>query len=150
MRFVWAVQVASTLFMVGVIWFVQLVQYPGMARIPVDAFPEWQRANIAATGRLVIVPMVLETVTALILMWRRPPGASRDLMLAGLGMLAVIWTVTALVVMPMHRMLQGAFDPEVHRTMVLANWLRTLPWTFRGGLIVWLLTRPFPRPSSEP
>ena len=64
------VNVASTLVLVGLIWFVQVVHYPLFARIGMEEFSRYHAAHTRATTRVVALPMLAEAV-------RRPssPGA---------------------------------------------------------------------------
>ena len=43
-------QVLATVFMTGVIWYVQLVHYPLMAGWPHDDFPRWEAAIVSRRG----------------------------------------------------------------------------------------------------
>ena len=41
--------------------------------------------------------------------------------------------------LPLHDRLCVAFDAELHRRLVLSNWIRTVLWTFRSVLMFRLL-----------
>ena len=58
---------ASTLYMVGVIWMVQLSHYPLMARVGPDHMAAWQADNLRRTSWVVGVPMLVEAGTAVLL-----------------------------------------------------------------------------------
>ena len=58
---------AATLVMVGVIWYVQLVHYPLMARVATTSFPEFHNEHTRRTGWVVIGPMLVEAATAVLL-----------------------------------------------------------------------------------
>ena len=40
---------------------------------------------------------------------------------------------------PMHERLGRGFDPAAHRRLVATNWIRTIAWTARGALVLWML-----------
>ena len=65
---------AATLFMVGVIWFVQVVHYPLLARVGTSGFEAYEQAHTRRTGWVVAPPMLAELVTAVLLLWVRPAG----------------------------------------------------------------------------
>lgn len=123
-----AAHLAATLFMVGVIWFVQAVHYPLMAGLPAT----YARDHAQRTGRLLGPVMLCELLTAAALAWALPDGAR----LAGLALLLAIWASTWGVQVPCHRRLAAGFDPDAHRRLVATNWARTALWTARGALAV--------------
>lgn len=58
---------------------------------------------------------------------------------ATLFMTGLIWLSTALLQVPLHRALLPGFDPaKIHR-LVRSNWLRTVAWTLRSGIALWLI-----------
>ncbi len=63
---------AATLFMTGVIWFVQVVHYPLYRLVSVAEFARYETAHTFWTTIVVAPPMVAEMVTALWLVWRPP------------------------------------------------------------------------------
>ena len=56
---------AATLFMTGLIWFVQVVHYPLMAQVPKQHFKAFQQAHVTRTTWVVGPPMLLEAACAL-------------------------------------------------------------------------------------
>jgi hypothetical protein len=59
----------------------------------------------------------------------------------GLAAVAALWASTALVQMPLHASLAAGFDAEAHGRLVASNWVRTVLWTGRSGLVLWLIAR---------
>ena len=132
--------VAATLFMVGVIWFVQIVHYPLMASIGRAEFTAYEQAHTRRTAWVVGPPMLLELATGLVLLWVRPAGVSLTLPLVGIALLAILWVSTHFIQVPCHERLSRGFDPAVHRRLVSTNWVRTAAWSLRGFLVVWMVT----------
>jgi hypothetical protein len=132
---------AATLYMVGLIWFVQRVHYPLFARVGSTDFPAYERDHVSRTGPVVGPPMAIEATTSLALLASPstlvPPGAAW----LGLLLLALIWLSTALLQVPRHRELGNGFDAHSHGRLVTSNWIRTLAWTARGALALWLAFR---------
>jgi len=131
-RGVFLAHVASTLFMTGVIWFVQVVHYPLYSSIGKAEFAAYEQRHTALTTWVVAPSMLVEGTTALLLFWFQPHAVSRWQLRVGLVLLAVIWVSTALVQVPCHDLLSRGLDSNgVHR-LVWTNWIRTLAWSLRA------------------
>jgi hypothetical protein len=130
---------AATLFMVGVIWFVQVVHYPLFARVGPSDFSAYSIRHTRLTSLVVGPPMLLEAATAVALVVWNPPGISVSLAWTGLLLVAGIWLSTALLQAPRHTALGRGFDPAAHRFLVTSNWLRTVLWSLRGLVVLCLL-----------
>jgi len=144
-RLVLLANVASTLMLVGLIWFVQVVHYPQFARVGADRFTEYQSAHVHLTTWVVALPMLVEAVTSAALVWQ-PPSPDLDLACwAGLSLVIVIWVSTAVLQVPRHNALATGFDSLAHRGLVLSNWIRTVAWSLRGVLVLFLVNQTFAR-----
>ena len=125
---------AATLFMTGLIWFVQVVHYPLFAGVPGEAFIPYTARHQRLTGFVVGPVMGLELATAIGLFWS--PDIPRLELWLGLGLLGIIWLSTALVQVPRHSRLGRGYDAGVIGELVNSNWLRTAAWTLRAGLVL--------------
>jgi len=119
----------ATLFMVGAVWFVQVVHYPLMAGQP----PEYAREHGRRTGWVLGPVMLAELGTAVLLAWAVPAWP----LFIGLALLLLIWASTWCVQVPCHNRLVVASDAAVHRWLVATNWVRTVVWSVRGGIAMW-------------
>jgi len=128
------VNLAATAFMAGVIWFVQLVHYPLMAGWPHEDFGRWEADHRAQTGLVVVPAMLIESVAAIWLVWRRPAGVPPWMPWAAIALLAGIHLSTFLVQVPLHDRLSAGWDASAHGRLVATNWVRTLLWTARLGV----------------
>lgn len=126
----------ATLYMLGLIWFVQVVHYPLLGAVGSAEFPAFERRHKLLTTWVVAPPMLLEGATALLLFWFRPPSVSTWQVAAGVILVAVIWLSTAFVQVPCHESLSNGFDAAVHARLVFTNWIRTIAWSLRGLLVV--------------
>ncbi len=129
-------QTLATCFMLGLIWFVQIVHYPLLAQVGGDAFVAYEAAHTRLTGYVVGPVMVVELVTAGWLLVEPPTAVSIVWPLAGAALLAALWAVTGRVQVPLHRRLREGFDVSVHRALVRSNWVRTALWSLRGGVVM--------------
>jgi hypothetical protein len=128
---------AVTCALTGLIWTIQIVQYPLFDRVGRDAFPLWHAAYTAAITRVVAPLMLVELCGALWLVgWA---GHREPAFLTSLAPLATVWIATAIVQVPLQNRLARGFDPASHLRLVRSNWLRTLAWTLRTGLLYTLL-----------
>ncbi len=127
--------VAATWFMAGLIWTIQLVHYPLFGWVGEDAFARYEAEHVRRMGRLLIVPALVEVVTAAALVVGRPAGVSLALVLAGGALLAAMWVTTAFVQVPLHERLADGPSSETTRHLVTSNWVRTAGWTLRGVLV---------------
>lgn len=131
-------QLACTLAMVGVIWYVQLVHYPLFSFVDPRRFAPFERAHQRATTLIVAPLMIGEALLSFAWLWVRPASVSLVAAAAGLMLVLGIWLSTFLLQVPAHKRLSCGYDAGVHRFLVLSNWARTLPWTVRGALLLWI------------
>ncbi len=137
--------VASTLFMVGVIWFVQIVHYPLYANVGDQSFSNYEQLHSNATSLIVGPPMLVEAVTAALLLCYWPAGVMRWVVVVGFVLVIVIWVSTAFLQVPCHDVLLRGFQSDVHQRLVVTNWIRTIAWSLRGCLtlsMIWSMLKP--------
>ena len=127
---------AATLFMTGVIWFVEVVHYPLFGRVGADAFRAYHADHTRLTTRVVLVPMVVELLTSAYLAWDRPAGFGPTLAWAGLALAIATWGVTFFLSVPAHDSLAGGFDSTWHRSLVGTNILRAIAWSLHSALLL--------------
>jgi len=141
LKLVLLAHVAATLFMTGVIWFVQVVHYPLFDRVHGAEFNAYAAAHGRLTTYIVAPPMFVELITgALLLFWRRPAGVGWLPLGLSFALIIVIWLSTFLLQVPQHDTLGVGFDAAAHRTLVFTNWLRTAAWTLRSLLVLRIIT----------
>lgn len=125
--------------MVGLIWFVQVVHYPLLARVGRGGFAGYEASHVRRTTWVVAPPMLVEAVLAVVLAVRPPVGVPKVAAWVAFGLLGIIWLSTAFLQVPMHRRLAAGFDDDAHRRLVSLNWIRTTAWSVRGLLVLsWL------------
>ncbi|MCO6488484.1 MAG: hypothetical protein J5I98_08710 [Phaeodactylibacter sp.] len=122
-----------TLYMTGLVWFVQVVHYPLMGRVGEGFFVAYERAHTRLTSWVTAPPMLLELATGAALLYFDPVSALLQANLAGI---LLLWASTFFIQVPLHGSLSRAFSPAAHRKLVLSNWFRTALWTGRGVLLL--------------
>ena len=133
------VNLLATAAMTGVIWFVQIVHYPLMARVGAMDYPTYQVQHMRLTTWVVGPLMIIEATTAVWLVLFQMTGFQLALAWRGLALLCAIWLSTVLFQVPAHNRLLDAFDVAAHRRLVRTNWVRTVAWSLRAVLMVILV-----------
>lgn len=133
--------VASTLFMAGVIWFVQLVHYPLFASVGQSQFARYETEQAGRTTWIAAPAMLIEAATSILLLWVRPDAIGIEVAMAGLLLTGLIWGSTLAMQVPLHARLSIGFEPVLHRSLVATNWIRTLAWTGRAWLALLMIVK---------
>lgn len=135
-----AAQAISSSAMCGLIWFVQGVHYPLFARTDAGHSPDYADENQRRTAPVVLPPMLVEAATASLIALTPPPEIGRPVALVGLAMVAALWLSTLLVQMPLHaRLKHDGHTPGTVAALVRTNWVRTVLWSARALLAIWML-----------
>jgi uncharacterized membrane protein len=129
----------ATVFMTGLIWFVQIVHYPLLASVGREAYPAYQQQHEQRTGWVVAPVMLLELATGILLVFYAPERDRRSWLIVNLALLVVIWLSTFLLQVPQHQRLESGFQPAAHHVLLVSNWLRTVAWSARSLLLFYLL-----------
>ena len=140
LNIVFLTQIFSTLYMTGLIWFVQVVHYPLHGEVGPTEFQRYQELHMQWTSFVVMPPMLLELITTLYLVNTPFPNAPTWVWWVGLGLLGLVWGSTGLLQVPAHTALLQDFSIENHQKLVMTNWIRTVFWTARSLLLMWTLS----------
>jgi hypothetical protein len=139
MRLLLLAHAGATLPLVGLIWFVQLVHYPLFSEVGRRDFPSFARSHQRHAANIMAPLMLSEAALALLLAVWPPAALPTWPTWLGVFLLAIIWASTFGLQMPLHARLLVSYDPLADRSLVRINWIRTLLWTARGLLALWLL-----------
>jgi hypothetical protein len=72
----------------------------------------------------------------------------RWIAIAGLVAVGMIWASTIFLQVPCHNRLLSGFDLDTYRRLVNTNWIRTLLWSLRGAVLVYVLWQAMPQGDS--
>lgn len=136
-----ACQLVVVFVLVGLIWFVQLVHYPLLAEVGTEAFVRYETLHRQRITPLVAPLMFVEAGGACLLLLVVRQTASSRLAWTALFLLLSIWGSTFFWQVPLHERLNEGFNAATHLELVRSNWLRTLAWTARGGLLLAIAQR---------
>lgn len=122
--------------MAGLIWNVQVVQYPLFHQVGKQEFKRYHFGHCLRIG-IIVTPLLLgEALTGGWLLWA---GERRPAFLIALALMVMNWLSTAIFQAPIHTRLMRGYDEHLVRRVVNTNWIRTLGWTVRGGILAWML-----------
>lgn len=143
LKFILLAHLAATLIMTGIIWFVQVVHYPLFSQVNQSSFIMYGAAHSRLTTWVVGPPMLVEAVTAVLLLLasREHGDINFGVLWIGFGLLVLIWLSTIVLQVPRHTMLGKGFDAAAHRQLVVSNWVRTTAWSARSMLVLWIAAR---------
>ena len=128
--------IAATWYMVGLIWFVQLVHYPMMDRAA--DFIEYERVHCQKTTWAVGPAMLIEIATLVVWGIFQPELLVDPLYIGLASLLGIIWVSTACLQVPAHHRLSQGYNAATHRWLVNSNWIRTFAWSLRGVGVLFL------------
>ncbi len=117
--------------MTGVIWIIQVVHYPLFARVGAAGYPAYQAAHMRRITWVVGPVMLVELGTGV--GWLVELGSGPAWV--NLGLLGATWLSTALLQVPAHSLLLSKFDETAQRKLVRSNWIRTVFWSGRSGVL---------------
>ena len=83
--------------------------------------------------------MLIELLVSLGLLAPLTPPGLRTAAVIGMILLAIIWITTFGLSVPAHTRLADGFDPAAHARLVSTNWIRTVGWTLRALLSIWMI-----------
>ena len=122
------------LFMTGLIWLIQLVHYPSFAFIEENNFSQFENFHTQRISLIVMPAMIMELISGLYLL---PDNASNPLFVTAIIILGVIWGSTFFFSVPCHFQLNSGKNNKIIKRLVLTNWLRTVGWSLRSGLLIY-------------
>lgn len=134
------ISLATCLYMTGLIWFVQRVHYPLMAEVKREDYREYQAKHERRTLPVVVLCMTLELASGLALIVWRPDWMALWTALVSAGLVGITWLSTAFLQVPCHgKLAELGFDQRIHARLVSSNWIRTIAWSARSALLLWVI-----------
>ncbi|MDJ0752204.1 MAG: hypothetical protein QNJ45_01715 [Ardenticatenaceae bacterium] len=136
-KFLFLLNLLATIFMTGVIWMVQVVHYPLFAQVGEATWRSYHANHNVLITLIVLPAMVLEAGTAAFFLLNRPGNVTFIEALIGLALVGIAWGTTFFLSVPYHNNLAGGFNQRAYELLVSTNWLRTVAWSARSGLVLW-------------
>jgi len=126
-------------FLVGLIWFVQIVHYPIFAKVGKQEFAAYHAQHVKDTGKVVALPMLLELGLALLLLLLAQDKVPVWQNISSFVLVAIVWAQTFFFFVPLHAKLGNTADAEIIQKLVTANGWRTFFWSLRFILLGWMV-----------
>jgi hypothetical protein len=130
---------ASTVFLAGVIWTIQVVHYPLFTRVAPAGFTAAMADHSRRITGVVLLPWAVQGATTVWLLVQRPAGTPTPLIWSAAVLATLPVAVTIAASVPAHQALGRGFDPRVHARLLATNWLRTAAWTAHAAVAVAIL-----------
>ena len=128
----------ATAVMTGVIWTIQLVHYPFFHRVDKNYFGSHMDEHRKTISFIVMPVMLIELASAIGLVLI---GSNYKWVFnLALILLVLIWLSTALLQVPAHAKLANGYSKTETNKLVKSNWLRTLLWSLRLSILVYVLS----------
>ena len=137
--FIFLIHAASTLFLVGLIWTIQIVHYPLFAAVGESGYAVYQTAHMSRITYVVAPVMFAELGAAIYFAVVDYAPINPKFFWFGLALVLLIWLSTIFIQSPIHGRLAEKFDVDLVNKLVWTNWIRTVAWTLRGGLVLWMI-----------
>ena len=122
--------------MTGVIWLVQVVNYPLYRHVGIENFTQYQGEHIRRITAVVGPIMILELFTSLGLISFLPLELAQQNILYPLlinfVLVVLIWLATVSYSVPIHQNLKDSWSQELYLKLLATNWTRTIAWTIRS------------------
>ncbi len=138
LKLIFLAHLGATIYMTGLIWFVQLVHYPLFAHVGTDGFVRYEALHTRWTT-LAVGPMFFEALTLPVLFLYAPVAQFNVAVWIAAALVLINFASTALLQVPQHTRLTQGFDAAAHRFLVRSNWIRTSAWSLRSGILLALL-----------
>lgn len=135
-HFIFIGHAASTFFMTGLIWIIQLLHYPSYRFIQPEKFSSYQNFHTNRITFIVGPVMLIEVLSGMYLTVTSDGTPVWTLNFVGL---CLIWLSTLFFSIPAHNQLHWGYNEKVISRLINTNWLRTLTWSFRSLLMLYLL-----------
>lgn len=131
---------ASTWFMTGVIWIVQIVHYPLFRHVDAKEFKKYEASHTSLIGFIVVPAMLFEITSGIYILFSDfLSGEQYLLFLVASILLLVIWLSTMLIQARQHRVLSSGYNLAIINSLVKYNWIRTIGWTLRAVILTFIL-----------
>jgi len=133
------IHAGATLFLVGLIWTIQIVHYPLFENVGAETYTAFQNRHMSRITYVVAPVMLAELLTATYFVFASFDGIDPNYFQFGFVLVLIIWISTLLIQSPIHGKLAAGPDNKLIKKLVLTNWIRTFAWTLRGALMLWII-----------
>ena len=138
-------QLISCAFLSGLIWTVQVLQYPTFKFVSETQFQRFHGFHTKRITFVVLPMMVLELVTGAALVLNAADSIMLWLNLFGI---VLIWLCTFFISVPLHNLLAQEGNTKTIERLISTNWVRTILWSVRLCLLLYVFLENIDGPSK--
>ena len=128
------IHLIATAMMVSIIWIIQILHYPTFLFVDKKHYTEFQNFHMKNISYLIVPIMLLELLTGLSILLNIK--MINFYFLASIGLLILIWLITALFFSKFHSELSKKYNRGTILKLIRLNWIRTFFWTVRLGFLL--------------
>ncbi|MCB1144332.1 MAG: hypothetical protein H7A24_18065 [Leptospiraceae bacterium] len=137
-KYIFVSNLFSTFFMTGLIFLIQIVHYPLFDLVSEERFLKYHSEH-SRLITFIVLPMMLTELMSSIFLIPDNPYLNRTMAILLLALCVGIWVSTAFVQVPYHNLLAGGKSSNLISKLTNSNWIRTLLWSLRSGILIWIL-----------
>jgi hypothetical protein len=127
-------------YMTGLIWLIQVVHYPLFSMVSPENFTEYSTKHANSITPIVAIPMIIELITSFVLLFSLPNWVTNQQAIFLFVIILLIFASTFFIQVPLHNTLQLGYNKELISKLVFSNWIRTVLWTAKSVIMIYLLT----------
>ena len=133
------IQIVCNSYLVSLVFMTQFITYPTFLHIDKDKFSEYHRKYVNNISFIVAPVMLIEFLTLSLIAY----FSSEFLIIKSLILLLVIWLTTFFIMIPSHNRISKSFNKKEIISLTNYNWVRTILWSFKLLLIIFLYFEKF-------
>jgi len=133
------IQIVCNSYLVSLLFMTQFITYPTFLHIDKDKFSEYHRKYVNNISFIVAPVMLIELLTLSLIAY----FSSEFLIIKSLILLLVIWLTTFFIMIPSHNRISKSFNKKEIISLINYNWVRTILWSFKLLLIIFLYFEKF-------
>ena len=133
------IQIVCNSYLVSLVFMTQFITYPTFLHIDKDKFSEYHRKYVNNISFIVAPVMLIELLTLSLIAY----FSSEFLIIKSLFLLLVIWLTTFFIMIPSHNRISKSFNNKEIKSLINYNWIRTILWSFKLLVIIFLFYEKF-------
>ena len=133
------IQIVCNSYLVSLVFMTQFITYPTFLHIDKDKFSEYHRKYVNNISFIVAPVMLIELLTLSLIAY----FSSEFLIIKSLILLLVIWLTTFFIMIPSHNRISKSFNKKEIKSLINYNWIRTILWSFKLLVIIFLYYEKF-------
>mgnify|MGYP001435815482 FL=1 len=133
------IQIVCNSYLVSLVFMTQFITYPTFLHIDKDKFSEYHRKYVNNISFIVAPVMLIELLTLSLIAY----FSSEFLIIKSLFLLLVIWLTTFFIMIPSHNRISKSFNKKEIKSLINYNWIRTILWSFKLLVIIFLFYEKF-------